>query len=106
MQANGHDATAAPNHNTVERDTATEGARGPPRAPQSAPLSLVVSDAVRRWYADAHRDALKGDVKQQALLGEMMREGYGCERDPVGGQEWAAKARRRGYSMSGVYCEL
>lgn len=76
------------------------------RAPQSAPLALVVSDAVRRWFADAHKEAQKGDVKQQALLGEMMREGYGCDRDPAGGQEWADKARRRGYSMSGVYCEL
>lgn len=76
------------------------------RTPQSAPLALVVSDAVRRWFADAQREAEKGDVKQQALLGEMMREGYGCDRDPAGGQEWADKSRRRGYSMSGVYCEL
>jgi hypothetical protein len=44
--------------------------------------------------------------KQQALLGQMLIEGYGCEADPVQGKEWIERARRRGYRMSGVYCEL
>ena len=48
-----------------------------------------------------------GDVqKQQALLGQMLQEGYGCKADAAAGKEWADKARRRGYRMSGVYCEL
>lgn len=42
--------------------------------------------------------------KAQALLGQMLMEGYGCEADPVKGREWADKARRRGYRMDGVYC--
>lgn len=44
--------------------------------------------------------------KQQALLGQMLVEGYGCERDAAAGKEWSDKARRRGYRMAGVYCEL
>lgn len=103
MQANGNATAAA---SSRAEDAVSQGAAGVHRPPQSAPLALVVTDAVRRWYADAHREAHKGDIKQQALLAEMMREGYGCERDPAGGQDWADKARRRGYRMSGVYCEL
>ena len=44
--------------------------------------------------------------KQQALLGQMLAEGYGCPKDAAAGKEWADKARRRGYRMAGVYCEL
>jgi TPR repeat protein len=152
---NGHIAAAAASR-TPEQQPA-QAANG--RPPQSCPLSLVVTDAVRRWYSDAHRDALKGDVvgshpwcrhpfrcrrplittsahpfsklqipgrrrrahshpansdsvcsgllqKQQALLGQMLLEGYGCDRDPAAGREWVDKAKRRGYRMEGVYCEL
>ena len=53
-------------------------------------LSLLVRDA----------------QKAQALLGQMLIEGYGCEADPVKGREWAEKARRRGYRMDGVYCKI
>jgi hypothetical protein len=53
---NGHVAAAS---RTPEQQPA-QAANG--RPPQSCPLSLVVTDAVRRWYSDAHRDALKGDV--------------------------------------------
>lgn len=53
---NGHVAAAS---RTSEQQPA-QAANG--RPPQSCPLSLVVTDAVRRWYSDAHRDALKGDV--------------------------------------------
>lgn len=83
-------------------------------------------DAVNRWFIDTQREAFRGDVvrgtddgvraccskpppcaqKQQALLGQMLIEGYGCESDPLQGREWTEKARRRGYRMSGVYCEL
>lgn len=44
--------------------------------------------------------------KAQALLGQMLIEGYGCQADPVKGREWAEKARRRGYRMDGVYCKI
>ncbi|KAK9808543.1 hypothetical protein WJX73_006849 [Symbiochloris irregularis] len=75
--------------------------------PQStAPLSMVVTDAVRRWFVETSKEASKGDVKQQALVGQMLCEGYGCNPDPAAGREWIDKARRRGYRMSGVYCEL
>ena len=47
-----------------------------------------------------------GVQKQQALLGQMLQQGYGCKADVAAGKDWADKARRRGYRMSGVYCEL
>lgn len=70
------------------------------------PLSMVVSDAVKRWFDDTYRDAHRGDIKQQALLGQMLNEGYGCVKDPIAGAEWTERARRRGYKMDGVYCKL
>ena len=38
--------------------------------------------------------------------GQMLQQGYGCKADVAAGKDWADKARRRGYRMSGVYCEL
>jgi TPR repeat protein len=61
---------------------------------------------VRRWFNDSLQEALRGDVKQQALVGQMYAEGYGCEQDLRAAREWAEKAEHRGYDMQGVYCEL
>jgi len=44
--------------------------------------------------------------KAQALVGQMLIEGYGCDPDPSAGLALAEKARRRGYRMQGVYCEI
>lgn len=73
---------------------------------QGIPLSAVVADGVQRWFQETYREAQRGDIKMQALLGEMLQEGYGCDPDPESGREWAAKAKRRGYRMHRVYCEL
>eukprot|EP00210_Caulerpa_lentillifera_P007578 g7238.t1 len=70
------------------------------------PLTGVVTEAVKRWYDDTLRDAQRGDVKQQAMLGQMLNEGYGCVKDPVAAAEWTERARKRGYQMDGVYCKL
>lgn len=75
-------------------------------APLRTPLSIVVTDAVKRWYIDTNKEAVKGDVKQQALLGQMLLEGYGCEQNQSAARMWIDKAKRRGYRMAGVYCEL
>lgn len=72
----------------------------------SVPLNCVVHDAVKRWFDDTYREALRGDIKQQALLGQMLAEGYGCQKDPKAAEEWTEKARKRGYRMDGVYCKL
>jgi TPR repeat protein len=69
-------------------------------------LSCVVSDAVKRWYNEAEREASRGDVKAMALLGQMLMEGYGCDVDMERGKQLAEKARRRGYRMHRVYCEI
>lgn len=73
---------------------------------EKMPLSAVVSDAVRRWYVETEREANRGDVKAMALLGQMLMEGYGCDVDIDRGKKWADKARRRGYRMQRVYCEI
>lgn len=70
------------------------------------PLKMVVTEAVKRWFEDTHQEAQRGDVKQQALLGQMYAEGYGCEKDSKAAKEWTDKAATRGYRMQGVYCEL
>lgn len=75
-----------------------------PLAP--VPLKYIVLEAVKRWFEDTQQEALRGDVKQQALLGQMYAEGYGCEKDPKAAQEWTERAAARGYRMKGVYCEL
>ena len=76
---------------------------------------MVVTDAVRRWFVETSKEASKGDVvsllvvirscagntaplplltnlrlvqKQQALVGQMLCEGYGCNPDPAAGREW------------------
>ena len=76
------------------------------RLMEKMPLSAVVSDAVRRWYAETEREANRGDVKAMALLGQMLMVGYGCVVDVDQGKKWADKARRRGYRMQRVYCEI
>jgi len=92
--SNGTTMTTAP--------PAPNSAASPPRAP----LSAVVTDAVKRWFQDAEREAERGDVKQQALLAQMLTEGYGCAADPEAARTWADKAKRRGYRMRGVYCTI
>ncbi|EFJ48117.1 hypothetical protein VOLCADRAFT_120924 [Volvox carteri f. nagariensis] len=74
--------------------------------PEPIPLKYVVQEAVKRWFEDTLLEAQRGDVKQQALLGEMYKEGYGCQKDVRAGKEWSEKAAARGYKMQGVYCEL
>ena len=76
------------------------------RLMEKMPLSAVVTDAVRRWYVETEREASRGDVKAMALLGQMLMEGYGCNVDVDQGKKWADKARRRGYRMQRVYCEI
>lgn len=84
-------------------DTDSDGSSG---AARSVPLKLVVADAVKRWFAETLSEARRGDVKQQALLSQMYAEGFGCRQDPEQARVWAERARVRGYTMSGVYCEL
>lgn len=74
--------------------------------PRAVRLGLVVEDLVKRWFEETLREAKRGDVKMQALVGQMYMEGYGCEADPEQGKQWIERARQRGYRMSGVYCEL
>ena len=99
------DATAAPAAPSPS-SSAPAGPSSSTAAPPTAPLSVVVTDAVKRWFQDAEREAARGDVKQQALLAQMLTEGYGCSADLEAAKGWADKAKRRGYRMRGVYCSI
>eukprot|EP00798_Chlamydomonas_sp_ICE-L_P024011 gene24011-9584_t len=68
------------------------------------PLKSVVDEAVQRWFDETYMEAQRGDLKQQAMLGQMYAEGYGCEKNMEEANEWIAKAAARGYKMDGVYC--
>ncbi len=70
-------------------------------------LSILRYSALDKFARSRHSRAFTcPPQKAQALLGQMLIEGYGCESDPEKGREWAEKARRRGYRMQGVYCEI
>jgi hypothetical protein len=96
------DASSLPSSSTPSAAATSTTTTPPP----TAPLSVVVTDAVKRWYQDAEREAARGDVKQQALLAQMLTEGYGCHADLEAAKGWADKAKRRGYRMRGVYCSI
>ena len=55
---NGHTAAETSGQASTEVGESSNGIRGP----QSVPLSAVVRDAVRRWFLDTHKEALRGDV--------------------------------------------
>jgi len=100
------DAAAAPSSSSPSSSAPSASTSAAAAPPPTAPLSVVVTDAVKRWYQDAEREAARGDVKQQALLAQMLTEGYGCHADLEAAKGWADKAKRRGYRMRGVYCSI
>ena len=59
---NGHASPSAatpPTHNPVSAQSASPAED---EAPLRTPLSVVVTDAVKRWYIDTNKEAVKGDV--------------------------------------------
>lgn len=59
---NGHASPAAatpPAHTQVSAQSASSSED---HAPLRTPLSIVVTDAVKRWYIDTNKEAVKGDV--------------------------------------------
>lgn len=44
-----------------------------PAPTEPIPLKYVVQEAVKRWFEDTLLEAQRGDVKQQALVGEMYK---------------------------------
>jgi len=70
--------------------------------PQAAALNLIHSN----FHSLFLSLLVTHTQKQQALLSQMLIEGYGCTPDPAAAERWAARARRRGYRMEGVYCTI
>ncbi|KAM7467922.1 hypothetical protein LguiB_015484 [Lonicera macranthoides] len=60
----------------------------------TTPLSEVVSDCVKRWFQDTHKEAKAGDLSMQVLLAQMYYTGYGVPRDSYKGKIWMTRASR------------
>ncbi|XP_047332194.1 uncharacterized protein LOC124935811 [Impatiens glandulifera] len=58
------------------------------------PLSLVVSDCVRRWFQDTLKEAKAGDISMQVLVGQMYNNGYGISKDAQKARAWMSRASR------------
>lgn len=59
-----------------------ESSEGQSRQTQTQPLSLVVTDCVKRWFQDTLKEAKAGDIAMQVLVGQMYFSGYGVTKDP------------------------
>ena len=65
---------ASPRRRTQSGQPAAGAAGAPPEGASaggpaaSAPLSAVVSNAVRRWFVDTHKEAMRGDVVRPLFL--------------------------------------
>ena len=98
-----HAGPHAPDHPTTSHGTPKDD--GAPL--HSGKLSEVMVSAVNRWFLDALRNAKNGDANQAALLSEMLRSGYGCEKDIEEAKYWKQVARNGGARrVEGVYDEL
>ncbi|XP_011077502.1 uncharacterized protein LOC105161501 [Sesamum indicum] len=58
------------------------------------PLSVVVSDCIKRWFQDTLKEARTGDINMQVLVAQMYYSGYGVARDANKGRIWITKASR------------
>ena len=59
---NGHASPAAATPTTHTPVPAQSASSAEDQAPLRTPLSIVVTDAVKRWYIDTNKEAVKGDV--------------------------------------------
>ncbi|XP_050209586.1 uncharacterized protein LOC126660251 [Mercurialis annua] len=58
------------------------------------PLSIVVSDCVKRWFKDTLKEAKSGDTSMQILVAQMYFHGYGVAKDASKGRSWIARASK------------
>ncbi|CAK7343704.1 unnamed protein product [Dovyalis caffra] len=58
------------------------------------PLSVVVSDCIKRWFKDTLKEAKAGDINMQVLVGQMYYSGYGVPKDGQKGRIWMTRASR------------
>lgn len=57
-------------------------------------LSRVVADCTHRWFHDTLKEAKRGDLSSQVLVGQMYCSGYGVPRNPQKGHAWISRASR------------
>lgn len=50
---------------------------------ERVPLSVAVSDCVRRWFKDTLKAALAGDTSMQVLVAQMYQSGYGVAKNEI-----------------------
>ncbi|KAF5181492.1 Sel1 repeat protein [Thalictrum thalictroides] len=82
------------NNNSVNSEKLKLKVESPVKKQNTIPLSEVVSDCVKRWFADTLKEAKAGDVGMQVLVGQMYCSGYGTPKDAQKGKQWITKASR------------
>ncbi|KAK9699981.1 hypothetical protein RND81_08G208600 [Saponaria officinalis] len=58
------------------------------------PLSMAVTDCVKRWFHDTLKEAKNGDTSMQLLIGQMYNSGYGVRKDLEKGRTWITRASK------------
>ncbi|GLC67974.1 hypothetical protein PLESTF_000629700 [Pleodorina starrii] len=56
------------------------------------PLRLAVEECQAEWFVEEMEEARSGNPVSMALVGQMLIQGYGCERELAAGREWVARA--------------
>lgn len=57
-------------------------------------LSRVVADCTHRWFHDTLKEAKRGDLSSQVLVGQMYCSGYGVPKNSQKGHAWISRASR------------
>ncbi|KAK9683665.1 hypothetical protein RND81_10G157500 [Saponaria officinalis] len=58
------------------------------------PLSMVVSNCVKRWFQATLKEAKNGEISMQMLVGQMYNSGYGVRKNHQKGRAWIARATK------------
>ena len=72
----------------------------------SSQEDLLLKTPLLLAAAAAAEDTHPLHIHEQALLGQMYEEGYGCKRNPKAAREWKERAELRGYRMKGELNEV
>ena len=67
--SNGHAGASTSSAQTLSQTSAQTVAGAQPESTGRTTLSAVVTDAVKRWYMDTNKEAVKGDVVSKAVAG-------------------------------------
>ncbi|XP_078160598.1 uncharacterized protein LOC144556003 [Carex rostrata] len=61
---------------------------------ERVPLSVVVSDCVKRWFQETLKAASAGDISMQILVAQMYQSGYGIAKNELQAKKWIREASK------------